>query len=387
MKKNLKIGILVDQLIPGGVQKAAVEEVRHLRFMGLDAKLLILMSKGSNNQLISELKGIPYEFFTDRYPKILRHTFKLPFFTFLSNLHLLSPLFSLFIVNNNEYDILISHGTTTTLTAWSLSKWRDIPYLTVIHDPMIYILDKVYSKTPLKYIFTILKPLSVYIESCLITGSLLCLVDSSVHADYLQKSYGVKPQTLYLGIEPLIKISIRRGDSVLAFSRWDKGKNPQDLIKMALSLPKVPFIIAGSWTSDNDLEEFKKNVSNYKLDKQITIFPYITRTDMAGLFQKARVFVHPHFEAFGLGALQAAGFGCPIIIPKGSGVTELFKDGLHGFFPPKDNFQALTNAVKTLSKNPEKANEMGRQAQRIAKQYTWKSHTKTLLKLINSVLN
>lgn len=157
MKQRLKIGILIDQLIPGGVQKAAIFEVKYLRKFGHDVKLLVLMRSGYKMEFASLAKDIPLEFLSDRLPQFLRINLKFPFFTFLSSQYFTSALMAPKIINRQEFDLIISHGTTTALTSFSVKKFAKIPYFAVIHDPISYAFDKIYSKTNLKYISKILK--------------------------------------------------------------------------------------------------------------------------------------------------------------------------------------------------------------------------------------
>jgi len=92
MNRRLKIAVMVDQLLPGGVQKAAIEEVKNLQKLGFETSLIILMRKGFEKKINYLLSGIKYEFLSDRYPKIFQKSFKLPIFKFLSTLHLAGPI-------------------------------------------------------------------------------------------------------------------------------------------------------------------------------------------------------------------------------------------------------------------------------------------------------
>src|SRR3989344_6911146 len=102
MNRKIKVGVVIDQLLPGGVQKTAIEEVKNLRKLGCSASLLILMRKGFEKKSQYLVKDIPFEFLSDRYPKLLQKSFKLPFFTFLSTLHLVSPIFIPLKVKSRE---------------------------------------------------------------------------------------------------------------------------------------------------------------------------------------------------------------------------------------------------------------------------------------------
>ena len=386
MNKKIKIAILIDQLVTGGVQKTAIEEVRNLRKLGCDSKLLILMRKGFEAENKYLIKDVPHEFLSDRYPKLLQKNFKLPFFTFLSTLHLTSPVLAPLEVKSKEFDIIVSHGTTTSLTTWSLAFWCKIPYLAIVHDPMNYILDKVYSKTPLKYFFPIMKPVAQILESVFIKAASLCLVDSQVHARYLVKTYGVKPLVLYLGINPPSKLHTKRGNAIISFGRWDAGKHPEFLLRLIKSIPKTQLILAGNWTNKQDLQEFKNLANKLKITKKVKIIPQYSDKKLGKICDLGQVWVHPHFEAFSLSALEAASHGLPLVIPAKSGVTELFQNGTHGFFPKNVNIVNLKRAVLPLLKNKLLAIEMGRKAAVVASNYTHKYRSKLLLAAIRKIM-
>ena len=75
MNRPYKIAVFIDQLLPGGVQKAAIEEVKNLNKLGIDTKLVILMRKGFEKAYEYLVINTPYEFLSDRYPFFLRKSF------------------------------------------------------------------------------------------------------------------------------------------------------------------------------------------------------------------------------------------------------------------------------------------------------------------------
>jgi glycosyltransferase involved in cell wall biosynthesis len=99
------------------------------------------------------------------------------------------------------------------------------------------------------------------------------------------------------------------------------------------------------------------------------------------LFLSARVLVHPIFEAFGVMGLEAAACGCPLIIPRGSGVSELFEDGVHGFFPKEGDVETFANCLDLLLADERKALKMGEAAWKVAKRYTWEAHARKILEV------
>lgn len=378
-----KIAIFIDQLVLGGVQKDATEEVRMLRKLGFDAQLIALMRQGFKPEFKRIVKDISYEFLSDRYPKLLGRSFKFPIFSFFSTLHLLSPFLAPFFVKKGEWDIIVGHGTTTCLTTLSLKKTRSIPYVAVIHDPMEYILKQVYKETLLKAFFGILSPLLFVIEKAIIGNARSVMVVSRIHAPFIKKTYQIEPTILTAGANPLKKLPSRRQNFLLSVSRWEIGKNPLLLLKILENTPNTSLKIAGSWTRNEDLLWFKKQIKKLNLQKRVKIISPVSDKELSRLYSQALAWVHPNFEAFGVGGLEAAAHGCPIIIPKGSGVTEIFEDQKDGIFPKKATLSDFLPAVKTLLANPTKATQMGKSAYNKAKNHSWKNHTKKLISIIN----
>ncbi len=386
-KQKLKIGVVVDQLIAGGVQLAAIQQVKQLRVLGHDACLLVLMRKKYPSDYSYLVKGIQHQYLSDFYPWPFRHTIKFPIFSFLSTLHVLGPFFAPKVVKKNDYDILIGHGTTTCLTTQALWRKRKIPYLAVIHDPMVYILEKCYSDTFLRFFFPILKPLAKLFEQSFVKDAQQTLIDSEVHSPYILKNYGVKAVVLTLGCQPLDKLPPRRGNNLLTFGRWQKEKNVGFLLKLLKVLPKTNLVVAGTWIKEEDLRDFKQQIKRQELQDRVKIVTKFNSRQLENLCRQARVWIHAHFEAFGLGALEAASFGLPVIIPAGSGVTELLRDGLDGFFPKKITISDYKKLLTPLLNDERLAYKMGKNAwQQIRNEYSWSAHIKKLVDLIQGSL-
>lgn len=385
MSKKLKIAVMVDQLIPGGVQKTAIDEVRELKRLGLDAKLLILMRQGFQEQNISLVRKVPFEFISDRYPSFLRASPKLPVFHFLSTLHLLSPFLAPFYLGSRDFDLIICHGTTTALTAVSISKFRKVPYIFFIHDPMLYILEKIYTQTLLKPLLPFLKIIIKYIEKIIIINAKICVLDSSVHQNYIKTNYHLKPEVIYLATAPK-KIRKKIGDWIISFGRWDRGKNLEKLLQAVKDIPSAKLLIAGIWTNQKDLVSFNQKVHKLKLEDKVKIVTSFNESELSKFSLQARVWVHPHFEAFSLSALEAASYGLPIIMPTSSGATELFQNNVHGFFLEKTTPQTLKKSILMLLRNRSLALEMGQAAQKVALQFTPQKRAIKLAQIIEIYL-
>lgn len=386
MKK--KVAVLIDLLIPGGVQKMAISEVEGLNHLGYDASLVILTRDGYLEKYADLVRNIPHTFLQDSYHRILRKNIKVPFFSFLSLLHLLSPIFAISKLKKIQPDVIISHGSTTSLTALSFKLQTKTPYIFMIHDPMVYILEKIYTKSPLYFLSPLIKLTANYLEKKLVKNSSFCVVDSKFHQKFIKAKYDVEPQVIYLGTEikglPLKNL----GDHILTSGRWGKGKNLQLLLNVLGSFPKTKLTVAGIWANSDDLNWFRKQVREKKLEKRVTLITHYKDRDLPSIYANARVWLLPHQEAFSISALEAASMGLPIIIPHGSGVTDLLKNKIDGTFPSKVDSQTFASALKIYLDDKNLATLTGQNAALHSREsYSLEKHSHELLKLIEKSLD
>ncbi|MBI2021529.1 glycosyltransferase [Candidatus Daviesbacteria bacterium] len=387
-KRNKKIAILIDQFVLGGVQKAAFFEAFLLNKIGTKAKILILMRSGFQTKFTDYFPKTKFKFLSDHYPKIFKKSIKFPIFSFFSTLHLLGPFLAPQVVKPKDFNIIIAHGTTTCLTALALWKKHRIPYIAVIHDPMEYILKKVYFNTPLRYFFWLISPILFYLEKQIIKNAKTVIVDSEKHSSFIQKNYGINPEVLTLGAQPLLRLPKVRKNYLVASSRWELGKNPQLLLEIMKFLPNNKLLIVGNWTNPSDLSEFKQKIKESSLEKRVIIKKDVPPKQLTRIYSEALVWIHPNVEAFGLGGFEAASCGCPVIMPKGSGLNQILKNGVDGFFPDQVTIEDFLKPVKYLISHPDIAKTMGLHAWNTIKNgLSWQNHVKQLEGLISFSLN
>ena len=99
------------------------------------------------------------------------------------------------------------------------------------------------------------------------------------------------------------------------------------------------------------------------------------------LASKAMVHVYPVHEAFGMQTLECAACGCPVIIPKGSGVADLFEHGVHGYFPEASNFDEFVGFIDNIFLDSKLAEKFSKNSWERAKEYTWERYAQRLLEI------
>jgi len=376
--KKLKIAILVDQLTPGGVQKTAINEVKELKKLGHVVTLFVLIRLQHDDEYEDLIQDLDIVYLSDFNPLFFKRAKRIPFFTFLTHLHLLGPFFTPRYGLFKQYDFLISHGTTTCITAAAITRIFKVPYLAFIHDPLLYILEKVYSQHVLaKPLVRFIKPFARYYEKNLLLSAALIVTVSRAHQVYIQNNYAVLPAVILPGCNSK-KTKIKHGRSVLGFSRWQLAKNPDFFLRLAQKLPHLTFIIAGEWPIKREFQLFQTKIQDLGLARQVKLVPRLKETDLPKLARQSFVWVHPHFEAFGMAGLEMAALGLPLIIPQGSGIAQIFEDSEAGFFPKNFDESTIIKYLSEFSTKPEKALFMGRIAAKTARRLSWGNHTKIL---------
>ncbi|MBA7629667.1 D-inositol-3-phosphate glycosyltransferase [subsurface metagenome] len=379
----LRIGVLIDQLSLGGVTKIASEEVRYLKKLGYQVDLLVLLRtkrKKVINLIDSEIK---IKFLSDKFPKIFKKYFKFPFFYYFSSFHITSPFIINRAIRKNDYDLIIAHGTYTCLSAIGLFKKAKVPFIAYIWDPVSYILSRVYSNTRLRFFFPILKPIAYFVDNIIVKNSIATVTGSKVHYKILKSFDENKIFIVYPGCKEINNYNNNKEKFILSVTRWDSGKKPEFLLEVMKRLKnEYNLIVAGGWLRDKEKSKFEKAIITENLSNKVKVLGYVSNNKLERLFSKAKVLIYPNFEAFGLTGLEAASFGCPIIFPKGSGVTDLCEHGKQGFFPEEGNVDEFVKYLNIILNDDDLALEMGKSAFKIAKNYTFYEHAKNLSKII-----
>jgi len=252
---------------------------------------------------------------------------------------------------------------------------------------MEYILKKVYSNTPLRYVFWILSPLLFYLEGQIVKNAKIVVVISEKHLSFIQKHYQITPEILLAGTIPLFKLPKRKQNYLIASSRWESGKNPQLLLDIMKALPNNKLVVVGNWTNSVDLKSFRHKIKENNLAKRVILKTDISPKQLTKLYSEALVWIHPNIEAFGMGGFEAASCGCPVIMPKGSGLEQILRDQRDGFFLRKTTAEEFAKVVKFFTANPQIAQKMGKSAWfAIKKGHSWENHTKQLEGLINTAM-
>ena len=381
----MKIGVLIDRLNVGGVEKIAIEEVRALIEAGHDAHLVVLRRKAVvENAFPDLLKDVPVIYLDERLPSIFRFSFVFPLFFFFSLFHLTYPLLLPFKVKRNEFDYLIVHGTYTIFTAIQLKKRRQIPFSGFVWDPASYLMQRVYKPKIPHLVYTVLLPIARTLDKHVIRAMNSVLVGGTAHNSFIkQADPDAKIDVVYPSVHPTQRPA-NKDEYVFVMTAWKEGKHPEYLIELAKNLPSLRIKMGGKWIDPDYRARFETMLKEAKVTSSIEVLGSLDEQELARLYRKALVVLQTNDDrGFGMPALEAAAQGTTFIIPKGQGVCDLFTDGVHGFYTKEKDTKTIVKKLQALISNPKMAGEMGKKALKEVKaHYSWKIHAQQLVDII-----
>lgn len=113
--------------------------------------------------------------------------------------------------------------------------------------------------------------------------------------------------------------------------------------KVVAKNPKILFLLAGSGEQERELIEL---AAYYGISKNVIFVGWVSGKPWRDSYRIGDVFIMPSVsEPFGLVALEAIGYGCPVIISKQSGVAEVLRNCLKADFWDTDKLADLVLQV------------------------------------------
>ena len=113
-------------------------------------------------------------------------------------------------------------------------------------------------------------------------------------------------------------------------------------------------------------------------------------SDKEQCLKEADIFVFPTFydkECFPLVLLESMQYGLPIATTSEGAIPEIVEEGVNGFIVPKKDAQALADKIEYLIKNPEIAQQMGKNGyEKYMNNYTLEIFEKNFVRTISQVI-
>lgn len=184
---------------------------------------------------------------------------------------------------------------------------------------------------------------------------------------------------LFVGrIEPLKAV-----DTILQALYVMRERAPQLLKNLSFT------IVGGDPNSvkDDEMQRLQDMSVELGIDQIVNFVGAKEQSQLPLYYSAATAVIMPSdYESFGMVALEAMATGTPVIASQVGGLAFLVRNNETGFHIPIREPKSLADSVIELLSNPQKTQEMGKSASRIAKDYAWSNIADRLVHVFESVV-
>ncbi|MBW8011262.1 MAG: glycosyltransferase family 4 protein [Chloroflexi bacterium] len=158
-------------------------------------------------------------------------------------------------------------------------------------------------------------------------------------------------------------------------------------LKKDIRFAELRLVLVGPAESDiftPGIGDARENVSKLNLQSSVHFTDFIPDSEVVNLLNAAQVLVMPSLaEGFGLGAVEAAACGTPVIATNNSPLPQLLVGG--GLFIDPFKSQELLAALVELLDDDNRRNQMGKAALARAQKLTWQKAALEFFSLLNKI--
>ena len=302
-----------------------------------------------------------------------------------------------------DVDIFVGANQPGAWLAFCVAKVLKKPYIVYLNQPnrLLYPrpIDREYGWTTtvkdyhlLYRLIRLVKPIISILDKISITSTNALLVNGAYIGGVIENVYGRQTVDAPAGSyhQPINKLRLNphiiKRPYLLITNRHDPQKRFDYAIR-ALKIvledyPEVSLVIPGPFTEHT--EELVKLVKRLKIKNRVIFLGQISEDELQSLYKNAAVYCYPAPEEdFGLGPLEAGGWGVPTVAWNHAGPTVTVKDGVTGFLAEPYSVKDYAHKILTLLKNPRLRTKMGRAAwERTKEKFSWERHVDILEKSI-----
>ena len=198
------------------------------------------------------------------------------------------------------------------------------------------------------------------------------------HIDEMQKKLGLTEKD-------------KNPKQILWLGRMAGNKGCDYMVKaMPMILAKFPdtkLVICGDGEEKAHINSL---IDKFDIRKSIEMYGTVQFDQLVKLFYSSLVYVFPsinRLEAFGIVQLEAFANYTPVICSDIPGPNAVMDEGRTGVIIPKQDPQAIANAVNDLLADPQKAIEMGKAGRKLVEtKYDWSAIVRQVLALYDEGL-
>lgn len=299
-----------------------------------------------------------------------------------------SFLAPILVLKFRKTDLFIGANQPGAWIAFCMAKILKKPYLVYLNQPnrIIYPrpvdVDFGWATTVADYhflfnFFQYLKPLLMVLDRYSIRASDCVMVNGSYIGDVIANVYSHKVID-----NPSGSYAYSQGNKIknyiLMTNRHDPQKRFDYVIKAFAKVSKrqrtLKLLIPGPFTDHT--KKLTRLVKKLDLEQKVLFLGKISESKLQTLYKHAKVYCYPSPEEdFGLGPLEAGGWGVPTVAWNHGGPTVTVADGVTGFLAQPYDINDFASKVEKIVTDKNLRNKMGRAAfLRTMEHFSWNRH-------------
>lgn len=384
----------------GGGERLVLEQVRGLRKLGHEVELFapIVDRDECYPELIDQV-GVRQ--LVPRPPKWLPGRVALA--VFLSCL--LAPVVAL---RFRRFDMILAANQPSLWIALCAARVLDKSYVAYLAQPNRVLYPRAIDLSVphpnldyriFRFVATVLRPLVSRWDHATVDRASRVLANGSYMAAVLEGIYGRAfescPAGSHPGLESLIADRRHHGDLVidklvvpkpyvLVTNRHFAVKRFDYAIRALCSVPEAHLVITGAFTAYTD--EVRRLAADLGVTERVIFTGLVSDGVLAKLYSEAAVYVYPAPEEdYGMGIVEAMGYGVPVVAWRSAGPTSSVESGVNGVLVEPFDEAAFGRAVNTLVGDTMIADRVGRAAWlRVNDGLSYASHCRHLAAVLSA---
>lgn len=168
---------------------------------------------------------------------------------------------------------------------------------------------------------------------------------------------------------------------VLSLTLWDKGRHPDFYADLAIALPELDFVVAGTWTIKDEMKSF---IEKTRVIKNLKVTGSVDEKEKLELISSAHFYIRLGYNERGpgMGALESMSYGLIPFANKGIGLSELIQDKVNGFLVAEPLLENTITAFKFANNlSPNQLEIMAKRNIDLCNTFSWENNVKDLLKI------
>jgi glycosyltransferase involved in cell wall biosynthesis len=141
----------------------------------------------------------------------------------------------------------------------------------------------------------------------------------------------------------------------------------------------VELSVVGCVSSEADVKAF----FSPEVRSRVRVLPFVKREDMPAVYAEHDIFLLPSLmEGMPLSLLEAMAAGMPVVTTCNSGMADVVEDGFNGLKVPTADADSLVEAVERLCDSVQLRKQLGQEAARMMRRYTWECVVRQLERVL-----